>query len=109
MNKFKKTIGACSLGLAISIGLAACAATPTQESSGQYVDSSVITSKVKAALLNAPDLNSASISVETYKSTVQLSGFVNSSDQSNLAEKTTAAVPGVTSVKNDLVVKTSAN
>lgn len=85
--------------------LAACAAGPKSESTGEYVDSSAITTKVKAALLNEADLKASQISVETYKDVVQLSGFVDSSAAKNKAGQVTASVQGVRSVKNDLVVK----
>lgn len=105
-----KNIKAILLASAVGIGtlgLIGCASTSTQESTGQYVDSSAITTKVKAALLNTPNLNSASISVETYKGRVQLSGFVDNAAQSTLAQQTAASVNGVNSVENDLIVKSS--
>src|ERR1700677_778252 len=109
MNKnFKNIVLAAAVGLG-SLGLIGCAATTTQESTGQYVDSSAITTKVKAALLNTPNLNSASISVKTYKGKVQLSGFVDSLAQSTLAQQATASVPGVLNVENDLIVKSATN
>jgi osmotically-inducible protein OsmY len=106
----KKVTQALIIGFAVMVGaeLTACAATPTNESTGQYVDSSATTAKVKSTLLNTQGLNSTSISVETYKGVVQLSGFVDSKAQSQLAEQTAASVPGVNKVKNDLVVKSAA-
>jgi osmotically-inducible protein OsmY len=97
-----------SLGLlagALSISLLGCQSSPTQESTGQYIDSSVVTTKVKAALLNASDVDSSNISVITYKGVVQLSGFVNSSEQKAKAAEVAAGVSGVQSVQNDLIVK----
>lgn len=85
--------------------LAACAAGPKSESTGEYVDSSTITTKVKTALLNEPGLKSMQISVETFKDMVQLSGFVDSSAAKAKAGQLAASVEGVRSVKNDLVVK----
>jgi len=83
----------------------ACASTPKQESTGQYVDDSVITSKVKS-LLGADDfLKSFAISVETYKGIVQLSGFVDSQSAVNKAGQIAGSVAGVKSVKNNLIVK----
>ncbi len=66
------------LCFAIVSVLIGCAATQTRESTGQYVDDSVITTQVKTLLANDDFLKSFQISVETYKGTVQLSGFVNS-------------------------------
>jgi osmotically-inducible protein OsmY len=85
--------------------LAACAATRTQESTGEYVDDSVITTKVKSLLAADDFLKSFNIGVETYKGVVQLSGFVNTQKAVDKAVEITRSVKGVTSVKNDLVVK----
>lgn len=82
-----------------------CASTPKQEGTGEYVDDSVITSKVKAAILNEPSLSSAEINVETFKGVVQLSGFVNSTADINKAVIVTRGISGVTSVKNDMRLK----
>jgi osmotically-inducible protein OsmY len=82
-----------------------CASTKTQEGTGQYVDDTVITTKVKAAILEEPGLKSSEINVETFKGVVQLSGFVSSSADINTATKVAHAVAGVTSVKNDMHVK----
>lgn len=82
-----------------------CASTAKQESTGQYVDDSAITAKVKAAIFNEPTLKSAEINVETFKGRVQLSGFVNSQGDINKAVAVTQAVTGVTSVKNDMHLK----
>jgi osmotically-inducible protein OsmY len=83
----------------------ACASTPKQESSGEYVDDSVITTKVKSLLAADDFLKSFQISVETFKGTVQLSGFVASQQAVDKASEIARSVKGVTSVKNDLVVK----
>ncbi|MBP7063153.1 BON domain-containing protein [Ferrovibrio sp.] len=91
--------------LAATSALAACSSTPRQESTGEYVDSAAITTKVKAAILNEPSLKSLQISVETFKDAVQLSGFVDSSASRAKAGEITRNVEGVKSVKNDLVVK----
>jgi osmotically-inducible protein OsmY len=82
-----------------------CASTPTRESSGQYVDDSVITTKVKAAILDDASLKVFQISVKTYKGVVQLSGFVDSSQSVSKAGDVARGVEGVKSVKNDLLVK----
>jgi osmotically-inducible protein OsmY len=82
-----------------------CASTATQESTGQYVDDTAITAKVKAAIFNEPTLKSAEINVETFKGRVQLSGFVNSQGDINKTVAVTQAVTGVTSVKNDMRLK----
>jgi osmotically-inducible protein OsmY len=82
-----------------------CAPTKTHEGTGQYVDDTVITSKVKAAIMGEPGLKSSEINVETFKGVVQLSGFVDSSEHIGTATKVARAVPGVTSVKSDMHLK----
>ena len=82
-----------------------CASTSKQEGTGEYVDDSVITTKVKAAILNEPTLKVAEINVETFKGAVQLSGFVSSSAVMNKAVEVTRHVSGVKSVKNDMRIK----
>lgn len=82
-----------------------CAATPKQEGTGEYVDDTVLTTKVKAAVFNEPSLKSAEINVETFKGAVQLSGFVSSRDDINKAVEVARGVKGVKSVKNDMRVK----
>ena len=85
--------------------LGACASTSRSEGTGEYVDDSVITTKVKAAVLNDPSLKSAEINVETFKGKVQLSGFVNSRSDINHAVAVAKGVDGVVSVSNDMKLK----
>jgi len=82
-----------------------CAGTATTEGTGEYVDDSVITTKVKAAIFNEPSLKVAEINVETFKGTVQLSGFVKFQADMYKAAEVTRAVSGVKSVKNDIRLK----
>ena len=82
-----------------------CAATQKHESTGQYVDDSVITTKVKAAIFDEPTLKSLQINVKTYQGVVQLSGFVDSDQNVKKAGEIADSVDGVKSVKNDLIVK----
>ena len=84
---------------------AGCASTQKQEGTGQYVDDSVITTKVKTAILNEPGLSSAEINVETFKGEVQLSGFVKSRADINKAVAVARSVGGVKSVKNSMQLK----
>jgi osmotically-inducible protein OsmY len=97
--------GALAVALVAATTIAACSSTRTNESTGEYVDSSAITSKVKTALLNDSGLKSFNIGVETFKDRVQLSGFVSSDSVKANAGQVAAAVPGVASVQNNLVVK----
>ena len=93
------------LAAVLFVSLLGCAAGPKQEGTGEYVDDSVITGKVKAAILDEPSLKVAEINVETFKGTVQLSGFVRDSADVNRAVEVARNVQGVKSVKNDLRVK----
>ncbi len=90
------------LALLFSIG---CASTATREGTGEYVDDSVITTKVKAAIFNEASLKSSEINVETFKGVVQLSGFVSSQSNINKAVEVALGVKGVQSVKNDMRLK----
>jgi len=95
----------CLVILMLIAALAACATTRTQSSTGEYVDDSVITTKVKTLLATDDFLKSFDIGVETFKGTVQLSGFVNSQKAVDRAVELTKSVKGVGSVKNNLIVK----
>ena len=103
--KIARPIVQSMLVLLVLAVIAGCAASRTQESTGQYVDDSTITAKVKAEILGDPALKVFQISVETFKGTVQLSGFVNSAEMRNRAAVVASRVSGVQSVKNDLLVK----
>ncbi|OPY66028.1 MAG: Osmotically-inducible protein Y precursor [Syntrophorhabdus sp. PtaU1.Bin002] len=95
----------CTLALMVIAAFAACSSTRTHESAGEYVDDSVITTKVKSLLAADNLLKSFEIGVETYKGVVQLSGFVNSREAVNKAGQIAQGVNGVRSVKNNLIVK----
>ena len=91
-----------TLAMLFSLG---CSSTTTQESTGEYIDDSVITTKVKHAILHEPGLKSAEINVETFKGVVQLSGFVSSQSDINKAVEIARSINGVQSVKNDMRTK----
>jgi len=82
-----------------------CASTNKQASTGEYIDDTVITTKVKAAILEDKELKVTEINVETFKGVVQLSGFVASQSDINKAATLARSVEGVKSVKNDMRVK----
>ena len=103
--KKRNIIVHCLVLLMLIATFAACASTPERESAGEYVDDSVITTKVKSLLAADDFLKSFKISVETFKGTVQLSGFVASQKAVDKAGEIARSVKGVTSVKNDLIVK----
>jgi len=89
----------------LMLALIACAPTAKREGTGEYVDDTVITAKVKAAILNDPDLKATEINVETFKGTVQLSGFVSSRADIDKAVAVARNVKGVTAVRNSMLVK----
>lgn len=89
----------------VMLAMAGCASTRTQESPAEYVDDSVITLKVKTAILADDTLKSSEINVETFKGIVQLSGFVNSQADIQRAVAVAGDVGGVKSVKNDMQLK----
>ena len=103
MKQFRVAMGFMLVTVfAIIVG---CASTSKKEGTGEYIDDSVITTKVKAAVLNEPTLKSAEINVETFKGVVQLSGFVNSEADIAKAASLAKGIKGVTSVKNDMRLK----
>ncbi len=104
MKLTAKLLAAFFFAMALT-SVVGCASTATKEGTGEYVDDSVITTKVKAAIFNEPTLKSAEINVETFKGVVQLSGFVNSRHDINKAVEVARSVKGVTSVKDDMRVK----
>jgi osmotically-inducible protein OsmY len=91
--------------VALMVSALGCASTSQQASTGEYLDDSVITTKVKTAIFNEPSLKVNQISVETNKNVVQLSGSVDSSTSMNKAVAIARSVEGVSSVKNDMRVK----
>jgi osmotically-inducible protein OsmY len=91
--------------IAVIVALAGCAGTRTKESTGEYVDDSAITAKVKADLVADPVTKARQIGVETFKGVVQLSGFVDNGQEKEKATEIARKVKGVRGVRNDIVVK----
>ena len=85
--------------------IAAWTSIRTHESAGEYVDDSVITTKVKSLLASDDFLKLFQISVKTCQGTAQLSGFVNSQKAIDKADEIVKSVKGVTDIKNNLIVK----
>lgn len=104
MNAFH-TMRALFLVGILAAPIVACTSTPTTESTGEYIDDSVISNKVRAQLLGDKDLNVTQIDVTTYKGVVQLSGFVDSTAAKSRAGAVVATTQGVREVRNNLVVK----
>lgn len=100
MSKFKLIIG-----LLLIMLIAGCAGGSTRESTGEYLDDSVLTTKVKTSILGDSSLKMLQINVETFKGVVQLSGFVDSASAANRAVELARKVRGVKSVNNSLIVK----
>jgi hyperosmotically inducible periplasmic protein len=101
----KQTLSLLLLAGTLGLFSAGCASTPTKESTGEYVDDSTITTKVKAALLGDDAVKSFEIKVTTFKGVVQLSGFVDTADQSLAAARDAKNVGGVSDVQNNITVK----
>ena len=96
------TASLMTIALLFSLG---CASTATKESTGEFIDDSVITTKVKDAIFREPTLKSSEINVETYKGIVQLSGFVSSPSSMDKAVEVASGIKGVQSVKNSMQSK----
>lgn len=103
--KLFKTISALCMATIVVCAVSACAPTAKFEGTGGYIDDTVITTKVKTALLGDKNIKSREISVETFKGRVQLSGFVTSNDDAIRAVQTTRGVAGVKSVENVMQLK----
>lgn len=102
--KHLKQVSAFFLAIAFA-SLLGCAATDTRQSTGDYVSDSWITTKVKTALVDDPLVKATEVNVETYKGTVQLSGFVKSDAARSQAVIVARSVKGVTGIKNDILIK----
>ncbi len=94
-----------SLAISALVFAPGCASTPTKSSTGEYIDDSVITTKVKAALIHNDSTPGGAIKVETFKGTVQLSGFVDTRAQKEQATVVASGVAGVREVVNNITVK----
>jgi hyperosmotically inducible protein len=111
MNRNTKhliAITCCSLMTTLlPLTFTGCASTPTRDSTGQYIDDSTITAKIKADYAKDPVVSALEVHVETFKGVVQLSGFVDSQDAANKAAEIAKGVAGVVKVDNNLIVRTS--
>jgi osmotically-inducible protein OsmY len=104
MKQLNRTASAIFLAVTLAT-MVGCAATPTRESTGEYIDDAAVTTKVKAALLDQPSLKSFDIHVATFNGTVYLSGAVASRYAMDEAVKVARGVAGVKAVKNDMQVE----
>nr|WP_310616060.1 BON domain-containing protein [Pantoea cypripedii] len=103
--KWFKAVSAFCAAVIVGVSLAGCAGSSTKESTGGYIDDTVVTTKVKSALFSDKEVKSAEIGVVTFKGRVQLSGFVSSQAIANRAVEITRNVTGVRVVENDMQVK----
>ena len=107
----KLTVPALVTLLALGGGIATlstgCAGSATRESTGEYLDDATITTKVKAAFVKDPLVKALDVKVDTFKGTVQLSGFVDTSEQKTRAEQIAAGINGVNGVKNNISLKSN--
>jgi len=104
MNKSFTKIAILAIAAA---SLAACTATRTQKSAGEQIDDSVLTGKVKTALIADPDTKARQIDVEVFRGIVQLNGFVDSPENKAAATRVASSIRGVKKVDNNLVVQES--
>ena len=104
-RRFQSAIAQSVIASALLVSVVACAPTATREGTGEYIDDSVITGKVKAAFAADPTVKATQVQVETFKGTVQLSGFVDSRESAQRAVELARGVKGVKSVKNDTVIR----
>lgn len=104
-RRFQSAIAQSVIATTLLVSVVACAPTATREGTGEYVDDSVITTKVKAAFAADSSVKATQVNVETFKGTVQLSGFVDSRESAQKAVELARGVKGVKSVKNDLVIR----
>jgi osmotically-inducible protein OsmY len=93
------------VGVIVALALGACAGTSQKESTGEFFDDTVLTGKVKTALLGDPAVSGLAVNVETFKGVVQLSGFVKTSAERNRAAELARGVKGVKEVKNDILLR----
>jgi osmotically-inducible protein OsmY len=104
MKQLNKYLSAVFLAVALGSAVG-CAPTETKQGTGEYIDDTVITTKVKAAIAEDPLTKLLEVKVKTFKGEVQLSGFVSSREAANRAIELARGVNGVTSVKDDMQIK----
>lgn len=103
--KLAQSLITAAFTAAVAVTAVGCSSTPERASAGEYIDDAVITTKVKAAFANDPNVKATEVNVETFKGDVQLSGFVADPRDAQRAVEIARSVKGVTSVKNDIRVK----
>lgn len=104
MKPISKVLAAAGVAL-MAVSVSACESTPTQESTGEYIDSSVLATKVRAKIAADDKVSIFDIDVKSFKDTVQLSGFVNTAEAKTRAGQLASSVEGVRNVQNNITVK----
>lgn len=104
MSTISKFTQMVAVALMVTL-VSACAGSRTQSSTGEYLDDSVITSKVKAKLLEDKEVSGLAVNVETFKGIVQLSGFAKTEAERQKAVQLARSVGGVKDIKNDIQLK----
>lgn len=104
MNPLKPMLLALLIGASLP-GMVACSPSPTRESAGEYIDDATITTRVKLAFADDPQVKALQVKVETYRGIVQLSGFVDTEAEARRAVEVARGIAGVKSVKNDIRTK----
>jgi osmotically-inducible protein OsmY len=105
MKSFSRVFTAVMLASALLFVAGCSTSAGPRQTTGEYFDDSMITTKVKAAIFDDSTLRVTDVKVETYEGVVQLSGFVNSRSDINRAVELARSVRGVKSVKNDMRLK----
>lgn len=106
MKKNLKTLALIALlAPVVAVVTPGCAGSATRQSTGQYIDDATITTKVKAAFASDDVVRARDVQVETFKGRVQLSGFVDNSEQKDRAERIARTVNGVQDVTNNITIK----
>ena len=101
----RNTAATLALSGLLAFTAVGCAVTRDQSTVAEYVDDATVTTRVKAKLAENPTVSAMSISVETLKGTVQLSGFAKSAAERNMAGDLARNTSGVKAVKNDIVIR----
>jgi len=105
LSHWSRTLFSAMFAAVLFAVITGCASTRTAESTGEYIDDTALTTKVKAALLNDAEVSGSAINVETFKGTVQLSGFAKTQAERQRAYDLALKVKGVSSVKNNILIK----
>jgi hyperosmotically inducible protein len=98
------------LSAAVSLAslMTGCQGDEYTRSTGETVDDASVTAQVKTELLADPQVSGMDVKVDTFRGTVQLTGFADTFEQKQRAEQLTRNINGVQSVRNDIIVKEAA-